>query len=151
MGLKKTIQISDQAVAWVLSRADLDAQEQGSAGYSWAAGLNGAVSDLSWLLGRLVPDLPVTTWQVLLDAYAGHYWDGMRVAPYRLASDVMDHYGALSLEELEPEIAEAVRQLHGLSQPQQHAASELARLFWIHQGRLEGSLGEMIEQCKKML
>lgn len=149
MGLKKNVQLSDQAVAFIEVRrapSDADGDRLG-----WSAGVNQAIGDLSWLLRELVPTLNDKTWMVLFDAYAGHFFDGARITPYRLASDVMDHYGVLSIDELEPSISDAVRQLHKLTQPQQHAATEVARLFWVRSGHWSGEITEIVKQIRAEL
>lgn len=149
MGLKKSIQLSDQAVAYIEARRSRDTDDQDV--LSWSAGVNQALADLSWLLRELVPELQIDTWRILLDAYAGHYFDGPRLSPHRLASDVMDHYGAIELGQVPPEVQSAVRELHDLTQPQQHAALEVNRLFWTQSNRWTGSLADRIEQIKKAL
>ena len=106
MGIKKSIQLSEQAVAYVQARQMSSADESSEfPSLSWSSALNGATADLSRLLGQLVPDLDDTTWVELFNAYAGHYFGGPTIAPFRLASDVMDLYGVISIDELEPEIA----------------------------------------------
>lgn len=149
MGLKKNVLLSDQSVSFIAARrssSDVDGDA-----ISWSAGINQAVGDLSWLLRELVPDLDVRTWRTLLDAYAGHFFDGPSITPYRLASDVMDHHGAISLEELDPLTAAAVRELHRLNQPQQYAAAQVARLFWAQPSRWTGDLDDQITQIREQL
>ena len=152
MGIKKSIQLSEQAVAYVQARQMSSADESSEfPSLSWSSALNGATAGLSRLLGQLVPDLDDTTWVELFNAYAGHYFGGPTIAPFRLASDVMDLYGVISIDELEPEIAAAVRQLHALSQPQQYAAYEMARVFWAQSQSLTGSLSENLAAVRAKL
>lgn len=86
MGIKKSIQLSEQAVAYVQARQMSSADESSEfPSLSWSSALNGATADLSRLLGQLVPDLDDTTWVELFNAYAGHYFGGAYHCPVPLS------------------------------------------------------------------
>ena len=153
MGIKKSVMLSDQTVAYIENRRKYDGEEVDGdkPSFKWSAPLNAGFAELSWLTRQLCPELSVRAWHLLLDAYAGHFFDDQMPvrSPFRLASDILDHYGEVSIEAFNPEDAEAIKSIHALSQPQQYAVSQVIRIFWAQ--KWDGSLEEIIEKIKPML
>ncbi|SIR39653.1 hypothetical protein SAMN05880558_11314 [Aeromonas sp. RU39B] len=145
MGLKKSVMLSDDTVAYINARHK---QEEGEP--RWSAAVNGAVETLRSLYRSNIPALNERAWNLLLNAHSGHFFDWRPSAPMRLASDIMDDLGVISIESLSDDDAAAVRTIHGLSQIEQLAVFEVVRIFWAHE-RNSGSLMDMIEDCKASL
>lgn len=145
MGLKKSVMLSDNTLDYISSRnRDADGEPR------WSAAVNGAVDTLRAIYRASVPDLNERAWNLLLNAHAGHFFDWRPIAPMRLASDIMDDLGVISIESLTEGDAEAVRTIHGLSQIEQLAVFEVIRIFWAGE-RTEETLMDMIAACKLKL
>jgi hypothetical protein len=153
MGIKKSVMLSDHTVAYIDARRKHDGEEVDGdkPSLKWSAPVNAGFAELSWLTRQLCPELSIKAWHLLLDTYAGHFFDDLMPvhSPFRLASDILDHYGEISIEAFEKEEAEAIKSIHALSQPQQYAASQVIRIFWSQ--NWDGSLSEIIEKIKTML
>ncbi|MFL9704642.1 hypothetical protein [Aeromonas veronii] len=145
MGLKKSVMLSDNTLDYISSRhRDADGEPR------WSAAVNGAVDTLRAIYRSSVPDLNEKAWNLLLNAHAGHFFDWRPISPMRLASDIMDDLGVISIESLTEGDAEAVRTIHGLSQIEQLAVFEVIRIFWAGE-RTEETLMGMIAACKLKL
>ncbi len=82
-----------------------------------------------WLVKSSLPELTNDEWQTLINVYAG-CWLGEFVPPARIASDMMDDAGVLSLDELESDYAALVRKAHGWNQAEQLAVLDFIQRFW---------------------
>lgn len=145
MGLKKSVMLSDETVSYISARHK-DAEGE----LRWSAAVNGAVDTLRSIYRANSPTLTERAWRLLLNAHAGHFFDWRPGAPMRLASDVMDDLGVISIESLSQEDADAVREIHGLSQIEQMTAFEVIRIFWATTNK-SGDLMEMVENCRRSL
>lgn len=129
----------------------------------WSNTINNAVEDLSALCAASVPELSEAAWYEVVSAYNGHFFDNPICLPLRLASDVADNYG-LTHERIqlirqrgdEDEMMRtinAIDELSKLSQIEQYAVHQIARLFW-HNGDLgskSASLLDTIYACAMLL
>jgi|SRR5690625_2359700 len=121
--IKKSVMFSDGTQAYIAARTKGGLDE-----ISWSKALNEGFKALKWLADQALPDLSADEWQVILNAYAGSIvsFD----PPYRVASDLMDDVGAISIEELEPSYAALVKKIHGMSQLEQYAIMDFVQKFW---------------------
>lgn len=145
MSIKKSIMLSDETVAYINSRHRAEDGE-----LRWSAAVNGAVDTLRQIIRPALPTLPMPAWLLLLNAHCGHFFDWRPVGPLRLASDIMDDLGVLSLDELDAETGALIRQIHGLSQIEQLAVFEVIKIYWANT-RHECSLSEQISACVELL
>lgn len=109
----------------VLSKRQRDAGET----VNLSGGLNEVVSRYAWLVKASLPDLGAEEWQTILNVYSGSVLDEF-VAPARIASDMMDNVGAISLETLDQEYRALVEKAHGWSQAEQVAVLDFVQQFW---------------------
>lgn len=95
--------------------------------------LSGAVNEIvtryTWVMRQSLPELTSTEWQHILNVYAGSWmWD--QHPPARIASDMLDNVGAISVDDLEPSYRAIVVKAHGWSQAQQYAVLDFVQQFW---------------------
>lgn len=104
-------------------------------------GIEKEKQELDAILHSHVPELSESDWQEILNIQNGAF---IELRPsFRLASDMMDYYGAVSVESLSPEQADLAKRLHVMPQIQQAAILWVCRNFWSRQ-RDEGSLMDMV-------
>lgn len=120
--IKKSVMLSDLTQKFIGDRSRQDGD------IAWSENLNEGIKALSWIASAELPELTQSEWQTILNVYAGSAID--YTPPYRVASDMMDDRGAISIDELEPEYAALVRKIHGMTQAQQWAILDFAKRFW---------------------
>lgn len=141
--LKKSVMFSDATCNFIRDRNKAEDE------IMWSRELNEGFKALSWLTRQSLPDLAVADWEVILNVYAGSWIEFQ--PPFRIASDIMDHFGVVDINDLDPELRLQVVRLHGLSQPQQYAIMEFVRVFWSHDWSHTKDFKEVIWQIKEML
>jgi hypothetical protein len=112
---------------WLSTIAYFAARTKDGAVIEWTEATNTSVQHLAWLCGELTPDFTVSEWGMLTNVYARR---GVTLTPpYRIASDILDGAGVISLEELSPQYAALAKKAKTLSQPAQFAALDVVRQF----------------------
>lgn len=154
MGIKKSVMVSDQALAFMEARTNphIDGGEQESGSqpsFKWSEQINGAFHELSWLTRSLVPDLSTDAWVLLLNAYNGHFFESRMITPLRLAQDCLEYLGCIDISSLDETTAAAIQSIHALPQPQQYAAYQTVRVYWANEW--DCSITESITRIKSML
>jgi hypothetical protein len=107
----------------------LQRRQKASDQVNLSGGLNEMVSRYTWMVRASLPELDKTEWQTILNVYSGTVIDDF-VAPARIASDMMDSVGAISLDALEPDYRALVEKTHAWSQAEQLAALDFVQQFW---------------------
>lgn len=123
--VKKSVMFSDQTVAYIKART----REENE--ISWSQALNEGFKALAWVTKQSLPELSAKEWGMLLNVYAGCIVEF--TPPFRIASDMMDDRGEISIETLDkvdPGYAALVRKMHGLSQIEQFAVLDFVQKFW---------------------
>lgn len=143
MSIKKSLMLSDLTVSHITARAN-DQSE-----ILWSQAVNEGFKALSWLIRESLPDLLEDDWEKILNVYAGSIIEFQ--PPFRIASDIMDHHGALELQQLAADWASLAVRLHGMSQAQQYAIMEFVRVFWSHDWTQEPDFKSIITKIKAML
>lgn len=123
--IKKSVMLSEQAQRYIDTRGYT---KGGGEDYAWSEAVNETFKAAQWVAESSLPELSQAEWQHILNAHSGVIID--YTPPYRLASDLMDNVGAVSLEELDPDYAALVRKLHSMSQAAQFAVLDFTRKFW---------------------
>lgn len=128
MSVKKSVSLSNSSVAFAESRFE---------DLNWSPILNGALSDLQYLLKESLPDLSEAEWRPILNAYNGHFFEPSltRNTTVSIASCIMDDHGALELSELPEEYREPVKRIAKLTAAEQLAVLDVTRRFWLRCGR----------------
>ena len=124
MSLKKSIMLSDETLAAIESR-----KVKGADDVLWSQSVNSCFEKTEWVIKHALPELTGDEWQMLFNVYAG-CWLNDFMPPYRIASDMMDDAGAISLDELNDDYAALVKKVHGFSQVEQFAITEVIQKFW---------------------
>lgn len=140
--IKKSVMFSGETVDYIKARTREDAE------VSWTASLNSAFQSLKWATSQSLPKLSENDWDIIFSVYSGCIID--LHPPLRVASDIMDDAGAISLEELQPRTAELVKKVHAMSQIEQFAILDTVQKFWANSWNDEGSLSEIIEKIKAL-
>ena len=112
---------------WLSTIAYFAARTKDGAAIEWTEATNASVKHLEWLSRELTPDFTVSEWGMLTNVYARR---GVTLTPpYRIASDILDSAGVISLDELSPKYAALAKKARALSQPAQFAALDVVRQF----------------------
>jgi len=127
MATKKSVFLADLTVAWIETTTQKD--HAAHDGPKWSEAINATFEQFRFLMRESLPDLSQDEWTIILNVYAGCYFPAHGV-PARIASDMMDNVGAVSVEDLTPDYAALVRKVHALSQPQQLAVLYFVQIFW---------------------
>jgi len=126
MATKKSVFLGDVTVNWInITTIDTNAED----GPKWSEGINATFEQFRYLIKTSLPELSQEEWQIILNTYAGSYFPAHGV-PARIASDIMDDLGVISIDALDPELADLVKKMHGLSQPEQLAVLYFVQIFW---------------------
>lgn len=120
--IKKSVMFSELTQDYIAARTRSDDN------IAWSEALNEGFKALKWLSQQALPELSAEEWQIILNAYAGSIVSFN--PPYRVASDLMDDVGAISIEELEPEYAALVKKVHSMDQMGQYAIMDFVQKFW---------------------
>lgn len=139
--LKKSAMISEETQGYAAARTKTPIEE-----VTWSAPVNEAFKALKWLSNEALPDLSPSEWEVILNAYAGSIVSFN--PPFRVASDLMDDAGAISLEELKPDHAAIVKRVHGMSQIEQFAIMDFVQKFWARDWSDCEDFREIIDRIK---
>ena len=143
MGIKKSVMISDQTLNFIEERTNCE--------IAWSKAVNGAFSNLQLLINLNMPNLSDKDWRIVLDVHSGNInlFDSVSY-PFRLASNVMDHYGVIDLNDLVPEIQMTVKKLHGLTQAEQYAVYDVVGRFWAKNwSEVDGEFSDILESLTK--
>ena len=142
--IKKSVMLSEGTLDYINARVRHESE------IGWSEVLNEGFKALKWLSAQALPDLTPDEWQYLLNAYSGCMMSFS--PPYRIASDLMDDAGAVSIEELTPEYAALVKKIHGMTQVQQYAIQDFIIKFWAGGDKWNDAkdFGEVIERIKKL-
>ena len=143
MGTKKSLMLADATVRYMQNRTR-DGED-----ILWSQLVNEGFKQLSWLTQQALPVLTPAEWEILLNVYAGSWLEFQ--PPFRIASDIMDNFGALELSELEPAVAELAKKMHALSQVEQYSIMEFVRIFWTHDWNSEPDFETIRDKISKML
>lgn len=152
---KRSVNLTDETVRFI----ERYSRDIGEEDMKWSAAINYAISqlvgnhdsnimnaqkakELDAMMRMSLPDLTEADWQEILNVHNGVYID--LTPPHRLASDMLDCYGAISIEELTPAQADLAKRLHAMPQVQQAAILWTCRQFW-SQPRDFGTLMEMVQ------
>ena len=141
--IKKSVMISGLSVAYMQARTR-DGED-----ISWSQNINEGFRALSWITQQSLPVLTPAEWEILLNVYAGSWLEFQ--PPFRIASDIMDNFGALELSELEPAVAELAKKMHSLTQVEQYSVMEFVRVFWAHDWYDELDFETVAAQITKLL
>ena len=152
---KRSVNLTDETVRFI----EQYSRDIGAEDMKWSAAINYAISqlvgnhdsnvinaqkakELDAMMRMSLPDLTEADWQEILNIQNGAF---IELRPsFRLASDMLDYYGAVSVESLSPEQADLAKRLHAMPQIQQAAILWVCRNFWSRQ-RDEGSLMDMVQ------
>lgn len=124
MSIKKSLMISDSTLDYINARTKADTSD-----VRWSHEVNKAFSQLGWTMRQALPDLTHGEWELLLNVYAGTWLDDF-APPFRIASDIMDHFGAVDLSTLDEDTQAVIRRMHGLSQVEQLAVMDFIQKYW---------------------
>jgi len=152
---KRSVNLSDEAVGF----AEQYSRDIGATEVRWSGAVNHAIhriihehdqnivnaqkaQELDMILRSHVPELSESDWQEIFNIQNGAF---IELRPsFRLASDMMDYYGAVSVESLSPAQADLAKRLHAMLQIQQAAILWVCRNFW-SQPRDFGTLMDMVQ------
>lgn len=129
---KRSVTLTDETVRFI----ERYSRDIGAEDMKWSAAINYAISqlvgnhdanvmnaqkakELDALMRMSLPDLSEADWQEIRKVHNGVCID--LKPPHRLASYMMDFYGAISIEQLTPAQADLVKRLHAMTQVQQTA------------------------------
>ncbi len=137
--------LSDNSVGFIRAR-EKDSEE----GVKWSRAINESFNILRYLLSQELPNLTQDEWLIILDAHNGVITDFH--FPIRLASDIMDHYGVISVDDLADEIKAVVLKVYKMSQAQQCAILDMVKKYWSYDWSSVKfkNLNEQIEKIKKL-
>lgn len=119
MGKKLGIYFSDESASLL----------DGMGEASTSAIVNSLLSRYRWMCQQSLPELSDGDWQTLLNVYAGCEMVSHPM-PVRIASDILDEFGALELAELEPEVADLARLARDWTQAEQLAVLDFCQRYW---------------------
>ena len=120
--IKKSVMFSEQSLGYIKARVRHESD------IGWSEALNEGFRALKWLTSQALPDLNTSEWEQLINAYSGCMMGFS--PPFRIASDLMDDVGAVSIVELTPDYAALVKKIHGMSQVEQYAIQDFIIKFW---------------------
>lgn len=143
MGTKKSLMLADATVRYMQNRTR-DGED-----ILWSQLVNEGFKQLSWITQQSLPVLTPAEWEILLNVYAGSWIEFQ--PPFRIASDIMDNFGALELSQLEPAVADLAVKMHKLSQVEQYSVMEFVRIFWTHDWNAEPDFETIQAKISKML
>lgn len=130
MATKKSVFLANQTIDWIQSTTTKD--HASKEGPKWSESINATFEQFRYLLRISLPELDQGEWATILNVYAGTYFPAHGV-PARIASDMMDNLGEISIESLRiqnPEYADLVEKVHQFDQTQQLAILYFVQIFW---------------------
>ena len=141
--VKKSVFLSGYTAEWINSTTQKDHESHD--GPKWSESINATFEQFRHLLKTSLPELTVDEWTYILNVYAGCYFPAHSV-PARIASDMMDNVGAISLDALSDDYGALVRKAHAMSQVEQLAILYFVQIFW--SATWSGDWGEIVSQIK---
>jgi hypothetical protein len=147
MATKKSVFLSGHTVSWIESTTSVNTKEA-EEGPRWSEAINATFEQFRFLLREALPELDADEWETILNVYAGIYFPAHGV-PARIASDMMDNLGEISVENVEavnPGYAALVKKVHAMPQAQQLAILYFVQIFWSSDWR--GEWDEIVEEIK---
>ena len=112
--------------------------------------VNEIMSRYDWIIRSSLPELTDAEWRIILDIYADNQLDYNK--PFRVGSDIMDHYG-WSLAEVarsEEPAAQLAMKLSELGQAAQAAIVDaVGRFFFRGAWLAQGDLAEIMNELYK--
>lgn len=145
MANKKSVFLSDYTSQWIETTTSKPLHGEGP---KWSESINATFEQFRFLLRGSLPELSMDEWTIILNVYAGCYFPAHGV-PARIASDMMDNLGEISLDNLrksQPDYAELVEKVYALSQTEQLAILYFVQLFWSN--NWVGEWSEIVKQIK---
>jgi hypothetical protein len=148
MSIKKSVFLSDNTAQWVTTTTgDIQAGENPR----WSESINATFDQFRYLIANSLPELNAYEWQIILNVYAGCYMPA-HALPARIASDIMDDMGEISIDTVEkvlPEKAALIRKVHGMNQLEQLSILYFNQIFWLNKWECE--FDEIVAQIKKKM
>ena len=141
--IKKSVMFSERTLDYIRNRVRSEDE------IAWSQALNEGFKALSWLTKEALPDLNRSEWEVILNVYAGCIIEFHQ--PFRIASDIMDNFGALELAQLDPQVAAVATKIHGMSQMEQFAILDFVKIFWCNDWSQEPDFASIILKIKAMM
>ena len=142
MATKKSVFLCSHTTDWInATTANPDKGE----GPHWSESINATFEQMRYLLRGALPDLSQDEWQIILNTYAGSYFPAHGV-PARIASDIMDSIGEVSLDNVETHYRALVEKVHAMSQLEQLATLYFVQIFWSE--KRANNFDEIIESIK---
>ena len=141
--IKKAVMFSEHSQNYIRARA------KGEDEITWSGALNEGFKALSWLSRQALPDLSPGEWEKILNVYAGTWIE--LTPPFRIASDIMDHWGAIEIGQLDQDWGDLVRKIHAMSQIQQYAIMDFVQIFWSHNWTQAADFESIVKQIKEMM
>lgn len=140
--IKKSLMISEDTFNYI------DARTKHEADITWSQAVNEGFRALKWLTDEALPELDVLQWHHILNVYSGTLLEFR--PPFRIASDIMDDAGAISVDEVSPMVADLVRRTHNMSQLEQFAVLDFVQKFWAGEWSECVDFGEIFEKIKAL-
>lgn len=141
--IKKSVMFSTQTVNYIRNRCCAENE------IAWSQALNEGFKTLSWLTRQALPDLTAAEWEVILKVYTGSI---VKLhPPFRIASDIMDNFGALELSQLDPQVAAVATKIHGMNQMEQFAILDFVQIFWANDWIHEPDFDSIACKIKEMM
>ena len=131
MATKKSVFLTTHTAFWIESSTKKANFEESP---KWSESINTTFEQFRFLLRGALPELSMDEWTIILNVYSGCYFPAHRT-PARIASDMMDNLGEISLENLEknqPDYATLVKKIYKLSQLEQLAILYFVQIFWLN-------------------
>jgi hypothetical protein len=147
MATKKSVFLSDLTTNWIEVTTKKDDFEQGA---KWSEAINATFEQLIYLVRSSLPELSVKEWEIILNVYAGCYFPAHGV-PARIASDIMDNFGEVDIDDIKPELAAFVRKTHAMSQTEQLAILYVAQMFLSKNWGSYNDFQDIINAIKKAM
>ena len=139
MGCKKTIYMSDD-----LEKVFFGMTREGESP-AWSDLVSMFVNNGIHLFRENLPDLTEEEWQEILNVYAGSH-GVLAVRPYRVASDLMDHYALIDVND--HPMPELVKKVHAMTQVEQFSLLMAVKIFWSNDWSDTGRLKDVIRDIK---
>ena len=124
MATKKSVFLSDKTVSWIDITSSSSSKKTGP---EWSVAINRSIAQLWFLLSESVPDFSGNEWAEIISCY-NHTAFSERLSKPRIASDLMDKYGCIDIDDLSPELQNLVRKLHDLTPLEQFAALYIVQI-----------------------
>ena len=145
MATKKSVFLSDYTTSWIESTTKKNNQDDKF--IKWSESINATFEQFQFLLRENLPELDIDEWKIILNVYACCYFPAHGV-PARIASDMMDNVGAISIDELSDYYADLVKKVHAMNQIQQLAILYFVQIFWSNDWKCDWDWDEIVKAIK---